>query len=1471
MRKGWKTAVALLTVASMGIGSIPITAQAVNATNVKSNREKRVQKSLDNTELYAEGEAIILYDTQSASVAKSAIASMDGDIEIVKSYDFEESNISAKSGSTQSSGGMIVSLVQSDTLSTTELVAKLSNRKDIKYAEPNYRIKATGTADYTKYQWGLNNSGQNGGTVGADVNADSISNDNEDGDTRVIALVDTGIDYTHEDLKDVVWNNPEESTKFKGAHGYDFINGDDDPLDDNGHGTHCSGIMAAANDSIGVSGVANSDNIKIMGLKILDAEGYGYGMEAVGAYNYIYKAQQMGINVVAVNNSWGGASESESYILQSLIDLVGENGAISVCAAGNSAEDNDTVSAIPANIDSSYVISVAASNENDELAAFSCYGATSVDIAAPGTDILSTVSYDCFNPGIYEDKDALCAQFTDFSSGTLVKTIDDDKYTDDADRELTAEEIAYGINTFGGGAEISLEFVEDSYFGEKEEGAKSLRWKLEGVKADEVYYLYFPYTVEADSENHSASITASVTGPFADENSFFPSALYVCDAPLTEEGAYAEKSEAFLSGTDITMENNYWSHCSGMIGKVKAGDKRALAVQVYAAADGDYTVHLDNLGISKAGVDASAFGKYDYYNGTSMATPHVTGAVAAVANAYPDSDSEPGEFAKSVKSRILGSTRKSEVLQGKVSTGGVLDLSLAKSPNMSLESVSMWEDGSVEMCGAYLGGATVKVNGSEVDIIEQGDDYIVFDGSDYVNKAVIIELSKNDDVITVERFFAQGEEFEYGYGMSGSLEKGSVASDGNKMYVVGQSGMVSTGVPCVVEDMKSMEWTSGSMSYTPDLFGDEYTYCVDGSLSNVTDVVYGNGKLWIVAKLDVGYSEETALLCYDSQWGWSKVASVASDLDDVEGYSIAYYNNDIYLLGGYDHGDGALSDKMYRYDSEEENWVAAPKLPEGRIYAKTLQTNGKLIVTLGGSDSDNEYSNLIFDGEDWSVSEKELEINANVSVHNFGGNDINVVDAQIGIVDDGVVYTNCCVDGLGDTFIYDVSMDTYEASGYMLDSANLNYDHIYATTLQNDLYVIFGFEEEIYYEDWMSAKSKALSEDYEGDVDWSNYIELLTMPVDTGFVEVVYEVQDGMKMLNAGYHIPGDTIPLLFEIDENYFIKNVKVDGEKIEEVDGEYFYHIPMSVNSDEITVQATLGAYVTEVVIPETQEIAPGESIELNPEIAPANADNQNLIWYSEDEDIVFVDEDGVVTAAEDAVVGTEVVIYVESEDREMPMAECTVIITEKSQENNTEDPDAPVDPNAPEDPNTPTDPDAPVDPNEPTDSNTPTNPDATTDPSVPTDKNTSTENTEESTVLPKVGTTTTIKKCKYKVLSNSSTSKTVAFVALKNKKAKSITVPATVKINNQTFKVTTISKDAFKNCKKLKKVTVGKNVTSIGKNAFKNCSKLSKITIKSTKITKVEKNKISKKVVIKVPKASKKKYKRMFKKAGYKGTIK
>lgn len=264
----------------------------------------------------------------------------------------------------------------------------------IEYAEPNYIVHAEATPndpDFSKL-WAMRNDGSNGCSSGADVDAQGAW-DIQTGGTVVVAVIDTGVDYTHPDLAANMWVNGQEipgngvdddgNGFVDDCRGWDFKNNDSDPMDDHAHGTHCAGTIAAAgNNGTGVAGICWQ--AKIMPLKFLAADGGGSVADAVKALHY---AVAMGANVTS--NSWGGGGYSQS--LRDAIEEARKAGVIFVAAAGNTASDNDTAPHYPSNYDCDNIIAVAATDCNDQLASFSCYGFNSVDIGAPGVSILSTV------------------------------------------------------------------------------------------------------------------------------------------------------------------------------------------------------------------------------------------------------------------------------------------------------------------------------------------------------------------------------------------------------------------------------------------------------------------------------------------------------------------------------------------------------------------------------------------------------------------------------------------------------------------------------------------------------------------------------------------------------------------------------------------------------------------------------------------------------------------------------------------------------------------------------------------------------------------------------------------------------------------------------------------------------------------------------------------------------------------------
>ncbi len=272
---------------------------------------------------------------------------------------------------------------------------RLRANPQVAYAEPNFLLSAAVTPDDPRYPelWGMNNTGQTGGTADADIDADMAWGVSTGSPNVVVGVIDTGIDYNHPDLAANVWTNPGEvpgngidddgNGYVDDVHGWDFANNDNDPFDDHGHGTHVSGtITAIGNNGTGVAGVAW--HVKVMALKFLDSGGSGTTANAVLAVDY---ANTMHVDLTS--NSWGGGSFS-----QTLYDAIARANALDiafVAAAGNNGTNNDTSPHYPSNYDLPNLISVAATDDADLLASFSNYGAVTVDLGAPGVDILSTM------------------------------------------------------------------------------------------------------------------------------------------------------------------------------------------------------------------------------------------------------------------------------------------------------------------------------------------------------------------------------------------------------------------------------------------------------------------------------------------------------------------------------------------------------------------------------------------------------------------------------------------------------------------------------------------------------------------------------------------------------------------------------------------------------------------------------------------------------------------------------------------------------------------------------------------------------------------------------------------------------------------------------------------------------------------------------------------------------------------------
>jgi hypothetical protein len=290
----------------------------------------------------------------------------------------------------------------------TERIRSLKASGLFEYVEPDYLVQANTLPNDTAFTdgslWGLRNLGQSGGTSGADIDAVTAWQTTTGSRDVIVGVIDSGVRYTHQDLVANMWVNAAEIPNdgidndsngyIDDIHGINAITLSGNPMDDNDHGTHCAGtIGAAANGGGPLVGVAW--NVQIMALKFLDASGSGSLSDAIAGIDY---GVSKGADILS--NSWGGGGYSQA--LYDAIERANAAGILFVAAAGNHRGNNDQSPNYPSNYENANVVAVAALDRSDALASFSCFGANTVDIGAPGVAIYSCTadsdsSYAFFN------------------------------------------------------------------------------------------------------------------------------------------------------------------------------------------------------------------------------------------------------------------------------------------------------------------------------------------------------------------------------------------------------------------------------------------------------------------------------------------------------------------------------------------------------------------------------------------------------------------------------------------------------------------------------------------------------------------------------------------------------------------------------------------------------------------------------------------------------------------------------------------------------------------------------------------------------------------------------------------------------------------------------------------------------------------------------------------------------------------
>lgn len=1200
--KKFKKVIATTLSALMVTSSIACGSANAFSTNQGSNVENKTTQTLvypkqsdKKNKDYVEGEAVVMMkgdNLVSTGASLNKIMDVSSSIKVENVSDFKERKSSVS-----------VVTVSSKKLSTKKIIDELKDEEDVLIAEPNYIYRASSITNdtYSNFQWSLENKGINNGKVGEDIKPTEMWNKKStEKDTPVVAIIDSGVDYTHPDLKDKMWVNPYQN-KLKGVHGFDFTGTIDDgePMDDAGHGTHCAGIIGATrNNNEGVSGVA--DNVKIMALKFLNSSGMGTTEDAVSAYNYIYNAMKLGVNVVAINNSWG--SNENSKILLNIINKVGKAGAVSVCATGNDGTDFDAEEeytgendgddddgemifkkdifddddeeespyTYPACYDSKYIISVAATGEDGKIASYSNYGKNSVDIAAPGSDILSTVSYNSFLPTIYsqEEINEKCQKYIT--------------------KDFKANVVDLSSNQSGESATIS----ETNTGYDDGLGDKNCLQADFTVDKGGTYAIEIPYTLNSKSTNsiHTSLMFNIAKAPAYTEDPDLLMSQGICfgDFGINEKYTVDDVMSKNLAYA-FEMSSKDWVHIdtTNLAPKNETGERK-LVVLLVVESSGEYTIKLDNIGFSK-GTDneEESFGKYDIYSGTSMATPCVTGSIALIKDKY--SDLTVDQLIDKTKDTV----NQNSLVDEKTKSNGVLSLDKYGSV---IPKVDSWTSSGNKTIVKGLGFENINkitVNDKEIKNYTTTKNQITINDNSYFGGECKLKIYSKDGYGCYSNIFLKGTRYsDNGLMDSETIYSYDLISDGKYLYNTDDNNNIVR----YSVNKKGVLGINKTISFK-NVLDNRYKDITNGSSSLVStsSPVYYNGKIYMVADYYLTpeqsrkfYMKECALLTYD-------VNTCKYTVKDIEGIgltdqTLAFYNKEMYLIGGYDYQLGSLSTDVYKYTNSK--WQKVSSLPSKRAKGKCLQYGDKLVYTLGINEDNTCPKNLIFDGSKWTESNKNLDLNKSTS-YEIDSKIINYYSCGVDFVENGILYTGELFDNKGDTVLYNPSNDTFTVMN--------NYFHIDSVN---------------------GIRGAVVGSKYYGKGYVEGKAHTFSFNVKTGMKKVAVTSKYG-KVTGGGYYMPNTVATISATPNKNYKVKSIVINGKTYKKT------KVQFTVTKDtKVTVNYI--AYVTKVKLNRTSlKLNKGKSYQLKATVTPTNATNKKLTWSSNRKSVATVNSKGKVTA--------------------------------------------------------------------------------------------------------------------------------------------------------------------------------------------------------------------------------------------------
>ena len=954
---------------------------------------------------YAEGEAIVYVDGGAAALnntngrSRSAAAYETEELMTVEPSAEPAAENSPMLRSAAPASGKSLVLVKSGQ-DTESLIADLQNNPNVAFAEPNYYVQAYDVNEPKdpgyKDQWALrnqlNNNDPNAPNPAVDINAVKAWEQTDTSKTPVVAVLDSGVDYNNPDLQNIMWkdgeNYPALTAMGGGQYGYNAITTEDseDPMDtDIGHGTHCAGIIAAQWDN-NIGGASVNSNAQIMAVRFLSLTG-GDIAGAIRGYAYIQAAATEGVNVVAVNNSWGPSNYDGRQLrsVSTAATAIGKDfGVVSCFAAGNSNTNNDLNSG--GNVDSPYAVIVGAMDSEGYKSFFSCYGQETVDVFAPGSQILSTTSTDKelamnehempvqYLPQIQETGDSYFYEDFESTSKVGLRLLDGDGKVVETARSAalspgyaSANGLQLSLDSIKDGDSFAIEMVFNRTDLTNIDKTKAFHIAFQGGCDNAMYGQSFLLQYQDKDGEWQAFNSTQVLTKDSEGNptSYLPARLRLSDhnwnqstqeVNLPDFAEYINedaKEEVVLRLVPKPAEEGQPGVMSGKIGD-------------------SATFRLDDVGFGKQASD------YFYSDGTSMATPVVTGIAALLSTKF-GADQRNAERASEICARIKGGVNRTDAqadLENASISNGFVDAGAAFDDAQCVPVLNdlKIEGGQATLTGYFFGdkGGTVSIGGQNAATTQWADKSITFTlPADVKGKQEVKVTPKGKDygrnffsitLDTVNYQVLEAPNLDYGqlsgYPLtSADLYPLAAAATDNTFIYSGITLETSQG-KLASYDFEKKVWSDVPLP--------------ENTLVNL--IAAGKTKFYmhcVTVNTDDSQNVSTkqVLAVYDpAAKKWSQV-----ETELPTGAALVVYQDKLLAIGG-DDSDGNATKSVQIINPETGKAAGTlTDLPEGRS-AASVSASGNTLVVQGGNNGTTKtgddaitYTNtMTFDGKDWT-------------------------------------------------------------------------------------------------------------------------------------------------------------------------------------------------------------------------------------------------------------------------------------------------------------------------------------------------------------------------------------------------------------------------------------------------------------------------------------------------------------------------